>query len=503
VQVYPSHDRMRRGPQADTRGPDQILFLLEFYLRHSSSPLSDGQSVHVLATKPVDFHLDNAVSLEKSMLGCVMEKPELLDEVDPNVVDDLLLSDHRLLLRAMVKLHADGIVPDVLLLADESGVDLAYIADLRFSGCLLGNFHRYVADVRKAAQDRRFRQYAEELTKAGADDRPRILQRMQEVMMAPSGVKVIRKFAEVQDLLNIPVKSDVCICRDLLEPGAVTLLVSSPGVGKSFLGMSLAVNVALGGTFLGRECAATRVLMLDRENPLRLLQKRLRLLAGGPVPNLKVWCGASTDPPPMIGDQRILAMAREERTLFVFDTLTRFHNANENSATGNGDGDAGMSYVTGQARLLADQGSTVLILHHRGKSAARYRGSEEILANVDVAFELERDGKNGRKLHNFKNRDGKDDFDIGIRCDFERGVFTCTDTTGVAERKDSVQVLQAFIQQNPGASTNKIIGASGLRASQASELLRQHEGLLWRCENGPRRARLYFPCVVPGPKPPP
>ena len=136
----------------------------------------------------------------------------------------------------------------------------------------------------------------------------------------------------MEDVLTIPVKSDASICRDLLEPGAVTMIVSSPGVGKSFLAMSLAVNVALGGTFLGRQCTAVRAMMFDRENPLRLLQKRLRLIAGGAVDDLKVWCGASADPPPMIGDPRILAMAREQRTLFVFDTLTRFHNANENSA---------------------------------------------------------------------------------------------------------------------------------------------------------------------------
>jgi hypothetical protein len=195
----------------------------------------------------------------------------------------------------------------------------------------------------------------------------------------------------------------------------------------------------------------------------------------------------------MIGDPRILAMAREQRTLFTFDTLTRFHNANENSATGNGDDDAGMSFVTGQARVLADLGSSVLILHHRGKGAARYRGSEEILANVDVAFELVRNGQNGRKLHNFKNRDGKDDFEIGISCDFEQGVFACTDAVVFAERTKPEEILQALINQNPGISVNKIAAESGLRRDRAIRLLLDGEGRLWRSEPGPRRSRIYFP----------
>ena len=40
-----------------------------------------------------------------------------------------------------------------------------------------------------------------------------------------------QSYADVEDVLNIPVVSDVSICRDLLEPSAVTMVVSSPGLG--------------------------------------------------------------------------------------------------------------------------------------------------------------------------------------------------------------------------------------------------------------------------------
>jgi AAA domain/DnaB-like helicase N terminal domain len=438
-------------------------------------------------------HNDAIVRVERSALGCIVECPELVGEVDADPEDCFLLSDHRVLWRAMVNLHSEGIAPDTPLLAAESRVDVAYIAGLVDAGYLLRNFRTYIARIREAAKDRHVRRLAQELTTAGACDRPRLLQQIEKELASVTGKRVTRSFADVEDVLTIPVKSDVPVCRDLLEPGAVTMVVSSPGVGKSFLTMSLAVSVALGGTFLDRQCTPTRVMMFDRENPLRLLQKRLRLIAGGTVANLKVWCGASADPPPMIGDPRILEMAREQRTLFIFDTLTRFHNANENSATGNGDDDAGMRFVTGQARLLANLGSSVLILHHRGKGAARYRGSEEILANVDTAFELVRNGQNGRKLHNFKNRDGEDDFDISISYDFEHGVFTCTDTSLFVECKKPEEVLQTLIERNPGICVNKIAAAAGLRRNRAIRLLQDGEGRLWRSEAGLHRSRIYFP----------
>jgi hypothetical protein len=439
---------------------------------------------------------DAMLCVERSALGCILECPAFMAEVDADLADCFLLADHRALWWAMVNLHLEGTTPDVALLAAESRVDVSYIAGLVDAGYLLTNFRTYIARIREAACERRFHCLSEELRTASASDRPYLLRQIEKELASGTRKRVTQSYAEVEDVLSIPVVSDVSICRDVLEPGAVTMIVSSPGVGKSFLAMSLAVNVAVGGTFLGRKCTPMRVMMFDKENPLRLLQKRLQLIAGGAVPTLKVWCGASADPPPMIGDPRILAMAREQRTLFIFDALTRFHNANENSATGNGDDEAGMNFVTGQARLLTNLGSSVLILHHRGKGAARYRGSEEILANVDAAFELIRSGQNSRKLHNFKNRDGEDDFDISISCDFEHGVFTCTDAVIISDGRKPEEVLQTVIRRNPGTSVNRIAAAAGLRRDRVIQLLKDGEGHFWCSEPGRGRSRIYFPLDI-------
>ncbi len=443
-----------------------------------------------------DADHDDAVRLERSALGCVLEYPALIGEVEADVTDCFLIRDHRLLWRAMVKLHGEGIAPDITLLPAESGVDAAYIGGLLEPGYFLSNFRNYTARIRKSARDRCFRQLHEELGMACADDRPRIIQQMNELLIDSSSEKKgIQTFADVPEVLSLLADPDHQICRDLLVRRGVTMIASEPGVGKSFLEMALLVNVAIGGEFLGRPCKRTRVLMLDRENRTALLQKRLGLIAGGPLPNLKIWCSGNSDPPPKLGDPRLLAIAREEPTVFGFDSLVRFHDQNENLATasGKGDGDTGMAYVTGQARLLADVGSTVLILHHKGKGEKDYRGSEEIIANVDVAYVLLRDGENGRKLHNTKFRDGPDGFDIRISCDFEGGNFRCTDTVVVSEQRDPTATLQHLIEQEPGIGVNKIVKASGIRKSDVIQLLKGGKGELWHSKIGPRRAHFYFP----------
>src|SRR5439155_25835281 len=57
----------------------------------------------------------------------------------------------------------------------------------------------------------------------------------------------------------------------------------------------------------------------------------------------------------------------------VFDSLLRFHSADENSATE-------MKVAMGCLRDLVTAGATVVVLHHRSKSeTSTYRGSSDIL----------------------------------------------------------------------------------------------------------------------------
>ena len=84
----------------------------------------------------------------------------------------------------------------------------------------------------------------------------------------------------------------------------------------------------------------------------------------------------------------------------VFDSLIRFHTANEND-------NSEMAQVMGRFIELARAGATVLLLHHTAKdSHIKLRGAQEILAACDCAYKVSKDPNDRRlvTLDQIKNR---------------------------------------------------------------------------------------------------
>ena len=236
---------------------------------------------------------------------------------------------------------------------------------------------------------------------------------------------------------------------------------------------------------VGREVMRTPVLYLDRENPLALIRERLNILCGGPgVFNpWGTWCA---DQPPMLGDPRLLKFAKQG-CLIIFDSLIRFHDADENSASE-------MRVVMGHLRSLAAAGATVVALHHRGKSeSSNYRGSTDILGAVDVGFKLSRtdDGLLELTTVGVKNRVGPD-IRLTVRPDFATGQFPVVESPALVTSRHETEMLGNVIRENPGLSTNKIIDQTRINREQAIKLLERGTGSAWKWEPGPRNSHLYY-----------
>ena len=87
-----------------------------------------------------------------------------------------------------------------------------------------------------------------------------------------------------------------CTVSRIAAPGSITMVSGTRGLGKTNIGIALAVPWASGGTFLGEKLKPARVLLLNRDNPTRVIRRRLQAWGGAIAPNLFV-LGRDKAPP--------------------------------------------------------------------------------------------------------------------------------------------------------------------------------------------------------------
>jgi AAA domain/Bifunctional DNA primase/polymerase, N-terminal/Primase C terminal 1 (PriCT-1) len=274
---------------------------------------------------------------------------------------------------------------------------------------------------------------------------------------------------------------------DMIPIGAITLITGEPGVYKTWLALLLALGVSRGTSWLNQRCTQLDALYLDRENPLAVVQDRLGLLGADGLPHMKVWGLWLPDEPPMIGDSRLLEIARGRKPLMILDSMIRFHVANENAADE-------MAGVMAHVRKLATAGATPILFHHRGRSeSARYRGSSDILAAVDVAYSITREYSSGLlRLSAFKNRFGPQ-LEITLRPDLEgQGGFQVTQSPNVVREEEQISRLKELVESEPGITKTKLIERSGLPQRRAAKLLDHGVGRHWLAVPGLHRSMRYY-----------
>jgi AAA domain len=186
-------------------------------------------------------------------------------------------------------------------------------------------------------------------------------------------------------------------------------------------------------------------------------------------------------------------IAHRWKPLLIFDSLIRFHESDENSATE-------MAPVMAELRALAHAGATVVALHHRAKSeASRYRGSSDILGGVDVAFAVSRDRDAGLlRLQCFKSRFAAE-FSLTLRPELEsHGGFALADSPAVSREAADTDTLRRLIATEPGLSQTEVLKRSALSLHHCLDLLRRGDSHSWRAERGPRGTLRYYPLAAAG-----
>lgn len=184
----------------------------------------------------------------------------------------------------------------------------------------------------------------------------------------------------------------------LLGDAAFSVWFGEPGCGKTFLVLDLALHVALGRPWFGREVEQGSVVYVAMEG-VRGFRNRIAALRhhygldDDTVP-LAVISSAvdlldpAADAPRLIDAIRSAGATMEKPVrLVVFDTLSRsMSGGDENSPEDMG------ALVMNSQRIIAATGAHNLFIHHSGKDKSKgSRGHSCLLGNIDTEVEIVRD----------------------------------------------------------------------------------------------------------------
>jgi len=216
------------------------------------------------------------------------------------------------------------------------------------------------------------------------------------------------KLIDLAHLTNGPTKVDWRVAP-IIPPKSTGLLAGDSGVGKTWLTLGLALDVALGQDWLGQfPTRQGKVLIVDEENADLLLRVRLAALlkARGLKPEaipIQFLIGIGVNFTPTkdnkgrvtasSGYTKLLRTIKQyQPALVIFDSLTRCHSSNENAA-------GEMSQVFANVKKLVNETNTsVLFTHHirkgsaggNGDSGQRIRGSTDIRAFCDYTLMVDK-----------------------------------------------------------------------------------------------------------------
>jgi len=216
--------------------------------------------------------------------------------------------------------------------------------------------------------------------------------------------------------------------KGVLPATGLAAVYGAPGAGKSFLVLDMAFSVDSGGNWFGNKVNPSPVIYcaLEGEAGIQGRVRAYRQVNGGHghvrfmVDNFSL---LSAD------DRAALVEAIETHQLpnpvVILDTLNRATpGSDENSSA-----DMGL-IIAGAKEIQSSLGGLVILVHHSGKDATKgLRGSSALLAALDVAVEVNRDGDR-RSWKLSKSKDGQDGM--------ERGFSLTTVETGIDDDGDAI-----------------------------------------------------------------
>lgn len=198
------------------------------------------------------------------------------------------------------------------------------------------------------------------------------------------------------------------LVKDLIIEGSLCMIVGDAGTGKTYIALDIAVAIAEGQAWLGREVLQGPVLIIDEESGEHRLSLRLKKIIeghhGSDDTPLYFMSYQSVDLKNGLDTFEIEKFIIEKEIKFVvIDSLMEvIQGADENAAKD-------MTPVLYTINKMKERtGTTFFMIHHTSKSGDNYRGSTAIKGAVDLMLHVDKPEKGETvKIKSLKFRDGE------------------------------------------------------------------------------------------------
>lgn len=350
---------------------------------------------------------------EQSVLGAILVKPTVLDEVELILEPRYFYQErHRLIYQAIIDLHEKGNPVDLvsvgMLLKDRGKLDQVgghvFIAALSEAVGFAANAPYYAKKVRDKFRVRELSDRAQKIQELCLRANGNI---NDVLLQSESLVFEVTSDFDFEDPLVIPAslllnkdfsKETEIIGNGILPQGGGMILAGESGEGKSLLRLELAVHLALGWDLWNLDIPQPRkVLTIQFENPESLEAYRLKRMLLGlnskdslsnlmfSTPTTRFDLGEKKDQARLV---KIIEKCGAE--VVIYDPLTSLHSVNEN------DNVMIRGILDNLTMINRKTGAAAVLVHHYGKpgpdSAAshRTRGASAIKDWADTLIGVSR-----------------------------------------------------------------------------------------------------------------
>ena len=372
-----------------------------------------------LADDPIHFH---DWQIERRMIEAVLVSSPLLDKIPDFSGDDMDSDRHRILFKAMREEYREaGDVDAVKLrrrLAASGNLKRAggdeYLTELCDSQATSKDDVAWMADQLRTLALKRQTQdglkKAHDVLQSTNGDLTKVHAHVKDLIELTEGVtgrtETPAKHIDFSNVLVTPLEPIPWIVPGHLCQGDRRIVAADGGVGKSLIETELAINLARSDDrrwmstipILG---PALRVLVVDNENPKRLVMRRIQQLCMplgisqeelASLPIRYVY-GSHINLDDDAGMSRMRAEIEDHRPDIVFcDSLIRFHRRNENENV------AMAQFLDDKVGALVEEyGTAFSFTHHTCKPnqdnpGHGFRGAGEIKNNVEQMSNIVRRG---------------------------------------------------------------------------------------------------------------